>query len=474
MLFNSLPFALLFIVTLIVFYIPILSNYQVCILVLSSFIFYAYDQPYLLTLLLLSAIISTICSYNIIRVQERRRKIVWAGGGVIVNLLILAFFKYGPLATPLFSGSLALENGMLRKVLSLPLPIGISFYTFHGISLLIDVLRNGQVQTACAWKDNLGIKTHLLHTLLYLTFFPQLIAGPITKANFFYPQIVRKLFSDIQWETAAKNLITGFFLKMVVADNLSELTFWISYPHFLNISGLELLAYLFGYSIQIFADFAGYSLIAIGLAALFGYTLPQNFNYPYISQSFSEFWRRWHMSLSSWLRDYLYYPLGGNRKGSVRTYVNLFLVMFLGGLWHGAAWSYAVWGTWHGVALAIERFFRDSKFYTSDNIACRFLRTIIVFTFVTLAWLLFKLPNLSHVIEYIMSIFINYRKFPNPSKCVALIVYTLPVVAYHFAYVYDVFGSKLNRFVRHAAYATMLLLVLLNSGDTNAFIYFQF
>ena len=152
-----------------------------------------------------------------------------------------------------------------------------------------------------------------------------------------------------------------FFKKWLVADNLKDITYWISYPFFQNLSSLTLITLLTGYSAQIFADFAGYSLIAIGVAELFGYHLPQNFNFPYISKSFSEFWTRWHISLSSWLKEYLYFSLGGNRKGKGRTYLNLLIVMFLGGLWHGAAWSFAVWGLWHGTALVIERKFFNIK-----------------------------------------------------------------------------------------------------------------
>jgi alginate O-acetyltransferase complex protein AlgI len=193
---------------------------------------------------------------------------------------------------------------------------------------------------------------------------------------------------------------------MVIADSLKEFTFWISFPHFQGFKTLPLLAMLFGYSCQIFADFAGYSLIAIGLAKLFGYDLLKNFDFPYISTSFKEFWKRWHISLSSFLMEYLYIPLGGNRKGKTRTYINLLLTMFLGGLWHGAAWSYAVWGTFHGMALAIERFLGD-KVRLKKNFALEVLKGLMVFTFVTLAWLLLKLPQFAHVIHYFRSLVKN-------------------------------------------------------------------
>ncbi|MFN9911764.1 MAG: MBOAT family O-acyltransferase, partial [Pirellulaceae bacterium] len=219
------------------------------------------------------------------------------------------------------------------------------FYTFHGISLLVDVFRGRNLET---FERDKSLYRHLADTLLYLVFFPQLIAGPIIKAKEFYPQVTLKSIRQVDYQGSVRLLILGLFLKTVVADNLSEQTFWIAYPYFLGKSSADLLLLLYGYSAQIFADFAGYSLIAIGLARLLGYQLPDNFHFPYLASSIGEFWRRWHISLSSWLCDYLYIPLGGNQKGAVRTYFNLIIVMFLGGLWHGAAWSFAIWGLWHG------------------------------------------------------------------------------------------------------------------------------
>ena len=278
--------------------------------------------------------------------------------GIAANLSILAFFKYAGLLSRTFLSIDPQQGGGVGHFIAMiPLPVGISFFTFQGMSLVADTFgsRNlPQLQQIVHRKAS----RHWLHTMLFVSYFPQLVAGPILKAHEFLPQIRQKFFGTINWERCFRPLILGYFLKMVIADNLKDYTYWIEYPYFLEFHSLHLLGMLFGYSMQIFADFAGYSLIAIGIGRLFGYELMTNFNFPYISRSFSEFWRRWHISLSSWLRDYLYVPLGGNRKGRVRTYLNLFLVMFLGGLWHGAAWSYAVWGTTHGLFLAVERALR--------------------------------------------------------------------------------------------------------------------
>lgn len=262
---------------------------------------------------------------------------------------------------------------------------------------------------------------------------------------------------------------------MVVADNLKNNTFWIEFPYFEKQSSLTLIAMVFGYSAQIFSDFAGYSLIALGLAGLFGYTLEQNFNYPYISKSFSEFWRRWHISLSSFLREYLYIPLGGNRKGNIRTYVNLFITMVLGGLWHGAAWSYAVWGAFHGLALAIERFLKP-YFRLPNWWIVSFVRMFIVYFFVTVAWLLFKLPNFSEVLEYVHCIFRN-TNLTNDDNVIAYIVcYSFPVFILHFLYLLKqtAFNKHFIQKIDFVWYSIMLVLIFVNSGNSGSFIYFQF
>jgi alginate O-acetyltransferase complex protein AlgI len=265
--------------------------------------------------------------------------LLWAIFGVVLNLLVLGFFKYAGLFALSFSEWFGVGIRPGHWLVLLPLPIGISFYTFQGISLVVDVYRYGHEKNRAVFGMNhcRSFWEHYFKTVFFVCFFPQLVAGPIVKAHDFFPQIAYKRRSELRLEPALRYLILGYFLKIGVADNLQAQTFWIAYPYFLKFSSVELLALLFGFSMQIFADFAGYSLIAIGTARLFGYRLPANFNFPYIARSFSEFWRRWHISLSSWQKECLYFALGGRRRSSGRTYSNLFLVMFLGGLWHGAA-----------------------------------------------------------------------------------------------------------------------------------------
>ena len=437
-------------------------------------VFYAYGQPLLLSLLLFSAFTNTVCSYGVLVSRCRRRQIIWSAGGVILNLTLLAAFKYNRLLGELLFGELSSISGPGQWLMTLPLPIGISFYTFHGISLLVDSLRPGSLQFAGNEAKRNGFGRHFGQTLLYLTFFPQLVAGPIAKAHFFYPQIDAKAISGIDWQTAIKCLITGYFLKMVVADNLQHQTIWIAYPYFLHFPLANLVGFLIAYSMQIFADFAGYSLIAVGLAALFGYRLPHNFNFPYISQSVTEFWQRWHISLSAWLKDYLYIPLGGNRHGKARTYLNLLIVMFLGGLWHGAALSYAVWGTCHGVALAAERFFGTGRRAIARSWPAQVLRILAVFTFVSLAWLLFKLPKFDEVLLYLQAMAAN-RSLPPIYWYLAVIgIFSMPVVLYHAIHWFRTRLTETPTGFGPACYGAMLAATALNYGPSSAFIYFQF
>ncbi len=290
-------------------------------LTLASFIFYGWHTPWLVILLAISTFVNAEAARRLLdpAATPSARKWVLALA-LIFNLGALAFFKYASLRARLLLPAALWEKWgpFLGHV---PLPIGISFYTFQGISLVMDLFRAGSagVPGATFPRGPREVAWFQERTWFFKSFFPQLISGPIVKAHEFYYQIGLKKLADIDWHGAVKNLVAGFFLKMVVADNLKEVTVALSYPKFVGLSKLGLMVLLYAFSFQIFADFCGYSLIAIGLAKLFGYQLPINFRNPYISRSITEFWRRWHISLSTWLRSYLYIPLGGNRRGAVRT-----------------------------------------------------------------------------------------------------------------------------------------------------------
>lgn len=473
MLFNSYAFAVLVVATMVVYYVPLLRGAQVFTLVVSSSVFYGYAHPWLLVLLWASIAINTITSSLAFKGDLRRARL-YTTLGVAANLLILGYFKYASLlAMPLLSESLK-AGSVGQFLVAIPLPVGISFFTFQGISLAVDAYKSrsaGEFQAIVSPRAG----RHWLHTAHYISFFPQLVAGPIVKSHEFFPQIAPKAWRGIDWTAAFQTLVLGYFLKMVIADNLKDYTGKMEFPYFESYASIDLLAMLFGFSMQIFADFAGYSLIAIGVGKLFGYELPQNFNFPYIASRFGEFWRRWHISLSTWLRDYLYVPLGGNRVGRLRTYFNLFIVMFLGGLWHGAAWSYAVWGSAHGLALAIERLVSSKQSRQKNSFNP--LGMLLVFTFVTFTWLLFKLPNFSQAVAYVLAIAKNWKITPDIKVDYYILLYSLPVVVYHLD---ALLRERFERFVfqprpmQNLACGLMLFLLVTNAGDAGAFIYFQF
>jgi alginate O-acetyltransferase complex protein AlgI len=477
MLFTDRIFFVLLAATFILYYLRRSAVWQIGVLLIASLVFYAHSQPYLLILLACSALLSTVTSYRVERAHSDVPRRAWAIAGVVINLLVLAFFKYDRLFAATFLAPHS--SGFLDSLLAIPLPVGISFYTFHGISLVVDVFRARASQTPNPLGRKRGVLDHSMRTFFYLTFFPQLVAGPIVKAKDFYPQMGGKSFRDIHWYGVVKALIIGFFLKSVVADNLAQQTFVLQPPYCYSYSALNLAVILFGYSIQIFSDFAGYSLIAIGLARLFGYALPDNFRFPYIAQTFSEFWTRWHMSLSAWLRDYVYYPLGGNRKGRHRTYVNLLLVMALGGLWHGAGWSYAIWGLWHGTALAVERIFRETQFYLSEALWMKSLRWALVFLVVTLGWVLFKLPDFVQVRELAVVFWQNRNMHFAVGAPFLIFAYSVPVVVYHLLYMLRTnppgpVASLWSMRAEGPFVGVMLGVIVLQAGSPTPFIYFQF
>jgi alginate O-acetyltransferase complex protein AlgI len=400
---------------------------------------------------------------------------------VAANLALLVVFKYGALVTRLVTSD---EGGLAALLLHIPLPIGISFYTFEGISLLVDTLRQERDAEAGrprqGWAIERRFVSHVERTAFFVAFFPHLIAGPVLKARSFFPQIGPRSLAQIRWEPALRALLTGYFLKMFVADNLHDYTFWLTFPYFQAQSAATNLVLLFGYSIQIFADFAGYSLIAIGLAALLGYDLMQNFNFPYLSRTLAEFWRRWHISLSTWLRDYLYIPLGGSRRGELRTYVNLMIVMILGGLWHGSTWSYAVWGLFHGLGLAAERALRLDDPPSRARGMLTVLRVLSTFTFVSIGWIFFKLPDFGQALAFFGSLAANFGQPLEGAKAVPVLIYAAPAVAYHLLNLHTLDPAAppeprpLAARLRPIAYGCMLALLLLNAGSSEAFIYFQF
>lgn len=457
--FTSWQFAVFAAAVFAVYYLPIARRWQVHILVVSSLVFYGSDQLDLLALLAL-AVVGTY-AFLILALADQR---VWLPLGIVFNLALLAFFKYKFLFIDATSPSLS-DIAAIDFLLRLPLPIGISFFVFHNISLLVDLTKRG------------GPAPTLREVCLYIIFFPQLVSGPITRAENFMPQIKPKFIGNVDFIESAKWIVSGYFFKLFVANNLNEITTNMDYPLFEKLTITNRWICLLLYSFQIYADFFGYSAVAVGLGLLFGYRLPVNFNVPYIASSFSDFWTRWHISLSTWLRTYLYIPLGGNRLGTARTYLNLMIVMGLGGLWHGAAISYLVWGLLHGLFLVVERPILSALDSLSKNPTVepllRATRVGIVFFCVSMAWVLFKLPNFEHAVSYVSGMFIK-PEISDPYKLYRglALLYALPVIIQHLTPAHWL--ERPRTVLEPYLYGMMAALMLIEGGPSTSFIYFQF
>ncbi|MBX9668255.1 MAG: hypothetical protein K2X93_11575 [Candidatus Obscuribacterales bacterium] len=477
MLFNSYEFLFFFLIVWVLYYAPGFRKHQVLLLIVASLVFYAWGAARLTFILLVAMALNSAISYLVDRSDSRKKAFILALTGVSINVLILASFKYAGLLTDTFVGFVQLpHSSLVDKIISvllhMPLPIGISFYTFESISLVVDV-----------YKGKTRSKTFLEHaafTSLFLSFFPHLIAGPILRATEFYPQIKTKLFKDIQWDRAVHFLVVGYFLKMFVADNLSTASRWIDFPMFEGNSSFGIVVSLVAFSARIFADFAGYSFIAVGLGAMLGYDLPVNFKTPYISQSLREFWQRWHITLSTWIRDYMYIPLGGSRVVLWHVCLNLIVVMTLAGLWHGAAWGFALWGLFHGIGLCLEHLFRIPNTYGTWTVWSP-LRIILTFTFVTLSWIFFKTSDFSQISYFLVTVFRSIKEPFELERFVYVLFFGTPVLLYHLMkcqpianMLASITGKKYAPIFRGIAYGIMISLAILNAGPPYEFIYFQF
>lgn len=377
-------------------YLLLMSNFkaQNVLLVIASYIFYGYWDWRFLFLLVFSTVVDFAVAKIIDRTSSDRQKKIWLGVSLVSNLSILGFFKYFNFFTASFTDLLTTigipVNDLTVKVI---LPVGISFYTFQTLSYTIDVYR-GHLKPAKS----------IIDFAVYVAFFPQLVAGPIERATSFLPQISNPRKIDLSQINAGIFLIIwGYFKKLVIADNLAK----IADPIFNNYSdyqGLDIIIGILAFTIQIYCDFSAYSDIARGLAKLMGFELMVNFRLPFFALNPSDFWSRWHISLSSWLRDYLYIPLGGNRQGTFNTYRNLFLTMLLGGLWHGAAWNFIWWGMYQGFILIVYRLIAGSKKRSQKqtsiiSISCQMF---IMFILANIGWVIFR-SNSGEQIIYLLT-----------------------------------------------------------------------
>jgi D-alanyl-lipoteichoic acid acyltransferase DltB (MBOAT superfamily) len=366
--------------------------------VFSLYFFYKACGFYFL-FILLSAVIDFGLSNLLYKVQGKQNKKIILVISILINLSLLFYFKYTNFFIDIIND---LELGQI-KPLKLILPIGISFYTFENLSYTIDVYR-GKFKPVSSFLDY----------CFFLTFFPKLVMGPIVRASDFIPQIRKDIFiTDSDISRGLYLILGGLFKKVVISDfiyvNFVQYIFDDPSRH----SGIECLLGVYGYAMVIYCDFSGYSDMAIGMAKWMGFTINENFDSPYQSSSITEFWRRWHMSLSAWLKDYLYISLGGNRVGKFRQYMNLMITMLIGGLWHGASFNFVVWGGMHGLALALDKMrmsvFKMSKYQMADSRILRFFGVLITFHFVCFCWIFFKAESFHDAGVILSQIFGNFN-----------------------------------------------------------------
>jgi alginate O-acetyltransferase complex protein AlgI len=434
----------------------------------ASYYFYAFWDVRFLALIIISTLVDFCTGSWIYKVEGKKNKKSILLLSLVVNLGMLAFFKYCNFFIE--SANLALSNlNLTISHINVILPVGISFFTFQSMSYSLDI-----------YFKKLKPVRDPIDFALYVAFFPQLVAGPIVRASQFLPQILRQTkLSAKSFFIGLQIFLYGLFLKVVIADNIAK----IIDPIFKNPEFYDSLAVwvaVIGYSVQIFCDFCGYSEMAIGTAFSLGYILPVNFRTPYLATDLFDFWRRWHISLTSWLRDYLYIPLGGNQKGLIRTCINISITMLLGGLWHGANLTFALWGLFHGIGLMINRiivFFLKGRI--TPNVFLILCRWASTYLFVCLGWVLFRSESLDTAVQIYKKLFIIEISSLNWSFLSLENLFFIPCMIIIHLWFYitkqDSLTFKPGTFASHIYIALMVLLVFVFAPmDHKGFIYFQF
>ncbi len=398
MVFSSILFLwALFPVILVIYYLPLPRSkaehrlkFQNFMLVVFSLFFYAWGEPKYIFLMLFSVLINF--SFGLL-IEQKKQKSLLLAFCVAANLLLLGYFKYFNFFVEIWN-QLAGSTAQL-SVKTVALPIGISFYTFQALSYVVDVYRG----------ENRAQKS-FLYMMLYISFFPQLIAGPIVKYHDIERQIEDRRVTPDDFCYGIKRFILGLGKKVILSNTFAEVVDLAFAYHPANLSRRLLWGTAILYMLQIYFDFSGYSDMAIGLGKMFGFSFQENFLLPYTATSIRDFWRKWHVSLSSWFREYVYVPLGGNRKGTVRTYINLIAVFFLTGIWHGAGWTFIIWGFYHGFFNILERCFLGKWMGKGRWNILEHIYTLFV---VLIGWVIFRAPTFSYALDYIRYMFVPHE-----------------------------------------------------------------
>ncbi len=386
MLFSSTTFLFIFLPVVLAAYYLARPSFRNFILLAASMFFYAWGEPRYL-LIMISIVTVNYCSAILIERYRKYAKLILTLS-ILIDIGNLIYFKYTNFILENLNTIFDSKLDMLRVIM----PIGISFYTFQAMSYLVDVYR----------KD-CNVQKNYYDLMLYITLFPQMIAGPIVKYHDVEQQIGNRETTMKDFAAGLRRFITGLAKKVLIANTMGAVVERIFVMDTANFSTPIAWLGAISYSLQLYYDFSGYSDMAIGLGKMFGFTFLENFNYPYISKSITEFWRRWHISLSTWFKEYLYIPLGGNRLGNNRTYFNLFIVFLATGIWHGASWNFIFWGLWHGFFIILERItsWHKKELKTAGNIA-KHLYTILVFI---IGWVIFRAETMTYAAKYILRMF---------------------------------------------------------------------
>ena len=470
MLFPTIEFGIFFIFVFFVNWATINTpNFRKYFLIAVSYFFYAYwDWRFAFLLFAVSAN-SYFFGYLIAKNKFQKKKKLLMILSISISLVVLSIFKYYGFFTLSFMNLMSSLNLNTKlPLLEIILPVGISFFTFQAISYVVDVYR--KKIPACQ---------NISDVLLYVSFFPQLVAGPIVRAEDFIPQLQSKPnINSIDAVKAFFLILSGLIKKMLIANYLSTLIVDKVFENPSAYTAIDNLFAVYGYAIQIYCDFSAYSDIAIGVALLLGYNFKKNFNQPYRAFSIQDFWRRWHISLSTWLRDYLYIPLGGSKNGKLKTYRNLFLTMLLGGLWHGAAWQFIFWGALHGTGLMVERYIYHKYNITTLRKITKIILGIFVFHFVSLGWIFFRASSFETALLLIQSIFSwNFSfelltPFVFGLVAIGLLINIIPLG------IFDGIGERFSKL--HPAFQgfllgmILILIGILSPDGVAPFIYFQF
>ncbi|MBG65515.1 MAG: membrane-bound O-acyltransferase family protein [Flavobacteriales bacterium] len=478
MLFNSLDFAIFLPIVFLLYWFVAQKNLKLqnALIVLASYVFYGWWDWRFLSLIIFSTVVDYLVGQKL-RVEEKQSKrkvLLWTS--IIVNLGFLGFFKYYNFFLENFVDAFSLFGMQINaNSLNIILPVGISFYTFQTLSYTIDVYKKKLEPT----KDFIAFSA-------FVCFFPQLVAGPIERATNLLPQFYKKrTFEYHKAVDGMRQILWGLFKKVVIADNCAEFANQI-FNNSADMNGSTLVLGAIFFTFQIYGDFSGYSDIAIGTSRLFGFDLKQNFATPYFSRDIAEFWRRWHISLSTWFRDYLYIPLGGSRGGTWMKVRNTFAIFLVSGFWHGANWTFIIWGALNAIyflPLLLTNNNRKNLGVVAEGKLLPSFRELfamlITFILTVFAWIFFRAENLSHAFSYVGGIFSEtIFQYPTAgSKKILLPIFLFMIIEW-FGRENDFgiqnIGFKWNRIYRLLFYYILIILIYFNSGKGQEFIYFQF